>query len=132
MPAEELVVQGLPPIEPPAPALSDGSVLLRPWTIEDVPACHRAVQDPEIWRFTSIPVAQTVEGVERWISTRAGDMAAGRGISLAVTDAEDGTVLGSIGVERSCDDPEVANAGDDHPDVARCDGVVPRPQMGAR
>ena len=49
------------------PTLTDGVVTLRPWRVEDVDAVVGICQDPEIVRFTRIPVPYTRdEWVSRW------------------------------------------------------------------
>jgi hypothetical protein len=40
----------VPAIPLPDPPLSDGSVALRPWMLDDVPALVEACADPEIGR----------------------------------------------------------------------------------
>ncbi len=94
-----------------APVLEDGVVLLREWTMTDALHVHEMVQDPEIPRFMSIPLSQTVEGVRRWLSSRAEGWAGGVDMSFAIDAVHGGRLLGSVGLERSLDDAAVAEIG---------------------
>ena len=88
---------GVPAIALPAPPLSDEEVLLRPWSLADVPAVTAACRDPEIPRWTAVPHGYTDRDATEFIATREEDRAAGVGISFAVVDS-DGELLGSIGL----------------------------------
>ena len=88
---------GVPAIALPAPPLSDEEVLLRPWSLADIPAVTAACHDPEIPRWTAVPHAYTERDATEFIATREEDRAAGVGISFAVVDS-DGELLGSIGL----------------------------------
>lgn len=93
------------PIIPPTPQLTDGVVALRLWSVQDAPFVHLALQDPDIPRFTAIPENHTYQAVERRLATRGEAFAAGEQANFAVVSAEDGRILGSIGVRRLFDDP---------------------------
>jgi|SRR5665213_2896738 len=76
----------------PAESPTDGVVTLRPWRHEDVAAIIECVDgDPEISRWLDrVPQPYTREDAEAYI--------AGIGeLSLAITDAASGRILGSIG-----------------------------------
>jgi RimJ/RimL family protein N-acetyltransferase len=89
------------------PPLADGVVALRPWRDDDVPWVVTAVHDPEIPRFTGVPVGQTADGVRRWLTRVEPE----REVALAIADAASGAPLGSIGLRRTADDPWIAEAG---------------------
>jgi len=96
---------------PPQPELTDGMIRLREWSLDDAEAVRFAVQDPDIPRFMGIPPNHTIEGVRRWLESVPADLESGAGANFAVVDARDGELLGSVGVSRSCDDPEVGEVG---------------------
>jgi RimJ/RimL family protein N-acetyltransferase len=87
----------VPAIPLPDPPLADTHVLLRPWTLGDVPAVTAACQDPEISRWTVVPREYTELHATEFIATRDTDRAAGRELALAVVDRED-ALLGAIGM----------------------------------
>ncbi|PKQ15393.1 MAG: hypothetical protein CVT67_09660 [Actinobacteria bacterium HGW-Actinobacteria-7] len=93
------------------PELTDGTISLRAWSLDDVPVVHRMVQDPEIPRFLSIPPNHTIENVSKWIAGRDADLATGRSVSLAITDVGDGRLLGSVSLELSCADDAIGEIG---------------------
>lgn len=103
MPAERL--------SPPNPELADGVVRLREWSAGDAESVRAAVQDPEIPRFMGIPSNHTLEGVQRWLASVPADFESGMGANLAILSADTGELLGSVGVTRSCDDPEIGEVG---------------------
>jgi RimJ/RimL family protein N-acetyltransferase len=84
-------------IEFPIGGIDDGVVRLRMRTDADIPAVVAACQDPEIPRWTRVPEDYDEEKARAWVSDAANEQAEGRGISVLVVDAEDGTLLGSVG-----------------------------------
>ncbi len=108
------------------PKIGDDVLAFRAWGPDDVAAVHRMVQDPQIPRFLSIPPNHTVEGVARWIGSRDEAMASGTDISLAITDAATGELLGSISLELSADDPAIGEIGYWIAAPARGSGVATR------
>jgi RimJ/RimL family protein N-acetyltransferase len=79
--------------------LSDGSLLLRPWTLEDVPRVAEICRDPEILRWTTVPRPYTEEHARTWVEQTRRDWDRGEGeAAFAVTDAGGGEVLGAIGL----------------------------------
>lgn len=98
-------------LSPPAPELTDGVIRLRVWGADDAEFVHAAVQDPEIPRFMGIPPRHTIEGVRRWLASVPGDFESGMGAAFAIVASDDGGLLGSVGVSRSCDDPAVGELG---------------------
>jgi RimJ/RimL family protein N-acetyltransferase len=86
---------------PPSPSLTDGTVVLRAFTLEDVPAVTVACQDPEISRWTvSIPFPYGEEDARSWIATHPESWARGTAADFAVTAHDDGRLLGSLGFLR--------------------------------
>src|SRR4051812_27341604 len=84
----------------PDPALTDGSVLLRPPAEADVPAIHAACQDPDIQHFTFIPVPYAIEHAREWVAGAARARAQGAALSLVIVDVDDGGLVGTIGLLR--------------------------------
>lgn len=79
--------------------LSDASLLLRPWTLEDVPRVAEICRDPEISRWTTVPWPYTEEHARSWIEQTRRDWTRGEGeAAFAVTDAAGGAILGAIGL----------------------------------
>ena len=85
------------PIPIPRPPLTDGGIVLRPWERRDVPAVAAACQDPEIPRWTVVPYNYTEGHARDFIGGTAADIAAGRGVDLAIVDADD-RLLGALGM----------------------------------
>jgi ribosomal-protein-alanine N-acetyltransferase len=79
--------------------LTDGTLLLRPWRLEDVPRVTEACQDPEIPRWTAvIPQPYTQEDARSWIEQTIRDWDRHAEAAFAITHAETGEVLGAIGL----------------------------------
>lgn len=98
-------------IIPPDPPLSDGIVTLRVFRPEDILPLHHNHVDPAVQAYMSIPLDQTFEGTERWVTSREKAMEDGIDASFAITRARSGELIGSIGVDRSCDDPAIGSVG---------------------
>jgi RimJ/RimL family protein N-acetyltransferase len=101
----------MPQIPLPDPALSDGVVSLRPFTEADVPVITAACRDPEIPRWTAIPSPYTELDAREYVSRAPRDRIAGRELSLAVVDANDGHLIGSVGLARFSWDDRKAEIG---------------------
>jgi RimJ/RimL family protein N-acetyltransferase len=67
-------------------------VVLRGWEEGDAEAVTAACQDPEIPRFTRVPSPYTLADARAFIAFSA----ASDGLSLAITAARDGVLLGSV------------------------------------
>ena len=79
--------------------LTDGSLLLRPWRLEDVPRVAQICADPEISRWTRVPFPYTEEHARTWIEQTVHDWDSGEGeAAFAVTEATSGEVVGAIGL----------------------------------
>jgi RimJ/RimL family protein N-acetyltransferase len=78
----------------PDPALSDDSVELRPWTMDDVPAIAAICQDAEIPRWTTVPTPYSEENAREFVSAMTKpDLEDTLGLAV-VTKA--GEVVGSV------------------------------------
>lgn len=80
------------------PTLTGPRVVLRPWRVGDVDAVTAACQDPEIQRWTQVPVPYRPEDAEGFVGSTAEETRAGGGALFAVTVGEEGTLVGSIGL----------------------------------
>ena len=96
------------PIHPPAPALADERVRLRPWHLADVDAVTAACQDSEIARWVPIPWPYLREHAVGFIERTMADWADGVAAEFALTDPGDGRVVGALGLRR---DPSVPRGG---------------------
>lgn len=79
--------------------LSGGGLLLRLPRGGDVDEVTRACQDPELQRWIPVPVPYERAHAVEFVSSRADRWAAEDGeMTLAITDAADGTLLGMVGL----------------------------------
>lgn len=79
------------------PTLADDLVRLRPWRAGDAAAVHRACQDPDIQRWTRVPVPYEQEHADGFVGTVAEDAWRDRtGVLLAITDLTGEEVLGAV------------------------------------
>jgi RimJ/RimL family protein N-acetyltransferase len=79
--------------------LTDGSLVLRPFRLEDVPRVAEICRDPEIPRWTRVPSPYTEEHARSWIEQTVRDWERRDGeAAFAVTDARTGVVVGAIGL----------------------------------
>ena len=79
------------------PTLSDGEIGVRSLAAADVPALVAACADPEIPRWTRVPVPYTREDAERFVAIAATEARAGEGVALAVCDSDD-RLIGTVGL----------------------------------
>jgi RimJ/RimL family protein N-acetyltransferase len=84
----------------PDPPLSDSVVTLRPFTLDDVEWVTDGCRDPDVARFTGVPHPYEPEHAREWIGKQAYLRETGEGLHLAVTAADDGEPLGSVGLQR--------------------------------
>lgn len=99
-------------------SLTDGAVLLRPLTPDDVPAITAHCQDPEIPRWTLVPSPYERRHAEEFLAS--GEWA------LAVCLASDGdSLLGCIGVPRVDEAAATAEVGYWIAAAARGRGLAP-------
>ncbi|MBM0233532.1 GNAT family N-acetyltransferase [Micromonospora sp. STR1_7] len=82
----------------PVEIIEDG-VLLRPWREADADAVHRACQDPDIQRWTTVPRPYLPEHAHGFVTELSGRAwAEGTGAPFAVCDPASGELLGSCGL----------------------------------
>jgi RimJ/RimL family protein N-acetyltransferase len=95
---------------PVVPRLDDGVVALRPPVLDDVDVITEACQDPEIPRWTRVPVPYTREHAVEFVDRSARTWKQGTDAPFVIVDAETRELLGAIGVHRfggEDDRPEV-------------------------
>jgi RimJ/RimL family protein N-acetyltransferase len=80
------------------PSLTGPRVLLRPWRPDDADAVLAACQDPEIQRWTQVPVPYTRADAEGFVGEIAARTAAEGGALFAVVDRASGELAASIGL----------------------------------
>jgi RimJ/RimL family protein N-acetyltransferase len=80
------------------PPLAGPTVRLRPWRDTDVDAVLAACQDPEIQRWTQVPVPYAAEHAEDFVREIAPAAWADGGGLFAVEAADGGPLVGSIGL----------------------------------
>jgi RimJ/RimL family protein N-acetyltransferase len=86
----------------PSLATSPG-LLLRPWTVQDIPAMVAAHRDPVMQHWLRHPVT-TAQEAQRIIEARCADRRAGTGFSFAVLQADAdgaaGDLVGGVSIRR--------------------------------
>jgi RimJ/RimL family protein N-acetyltransferase len=83
-------------LNPPDPPLEDAVVALRGWRTSDSPDITRMFQDPEALEWTRAPAPYREGDARQWLASLPAQMRRGDALPLAVTDASDGSLLGSI------------------------------------
>ena len=78
----------------PDPELSDGVVMLRPWSEGDLDCVREAATDARIPAGTTVPAVFTPEQGRAFISRQAQRIESGEGVSLAIADALTGVAFG--------------------------------------
>jgi RimJ/RimL family protein N-acetyltransferase len=86
----------MPAIVPPT--LTDSTIGLRPPRPGDVPAMVAACQDPEIPRWTRVPVPYLREDAERFLAIAASEAAAGTGVAMAIAELGSDRLIGTVGL----------------------------------
>ena len=82
----------------PQPTLPGPRVRLRPWRADDAAAVLAACQDPEVQRWTEVPVPYLAEHAEQFVGEVAAATWTAGGALFAVESLADGGLVGSIGV----------------------------------
>jgi RimJ/RimL family protein N-acetyltransferase len=80
------------------PTLEGPRIRLRPWHPDDAPAVYDACQDPEIQRWTQVPVPYAPEHAEDFVGGIAAGTWADGGALFAVEPADGGPLIASIGL----------------------------------
>ena len=63
-----------------------------------MPAIVAMCEEPEVIRFTSVPVPYSADDAQLWLDLHPGRLAAGDGAAFAITEGGDDRPVGSIGV----------------------------------
>ncbi|MEV0805233.1 GNAT family N-acetyltransferase [Micromonospora sp. NPDC050200] len=91
--------------------ITEDGLLLRPWRATDADAVHRACQDPDIQRWTTVPRPYLPERAHAFVTEiTPAAWAEGTGAPFAVCDADTGELLGSCGlvsIDRALDSAEI-------------------------
>jgi RimJ/RimL family protein N-acetyltransferase len=97
----------------PDPALNDGIIRLRPWTVHDVDALVAAWADEEIRRWTRVPEQRGPADALRWIASEQLRRERGLALDLVISPADpaDATVLGEVGMVPLAGGPSRAELG---------------------
>ena len=84
-------------LRPPEPLLSDGTVSLRPWTLDDVPAIAAACDDAEIARWIhQMPSPYCESDAREYVLSTVVAWNDGLGAFFAVVECSSGDIAGSI------------------------------------
>ena len=83
-------------LAPPDPPLEDGVVALRAWRTSDAADIARMFEDPEALAWTRAPSPYRAGDAYQWLAGVPSQMRRGDGLPLAITDATEGGLLGSI------------------------------------
>jgi RimJ/RimL family protein N-acetyltransferase len=103
---------GAPNEAGPVPVLSDGLVVLGPWSDGDLEWLATSCQDPEIERWTLVPSPYSIEDARCFVEVIALEAwASGTGLHLAIADLATGERLGAIGLDVHDEQSSVARLG---------------------
>src|SRR3954469_23966724 len=83
-------------LAPPDPPLADGVVALRAWRNADAADITRLFEDREALEWTRAPKPYRQGDAFQWLASVPTQMRRGDALPLAITDATDGSLLGSI------------------------------------
>ncbi|TDC72900.1 GNAT N-acetyltransferase [Micromonospora sp. KC606] len=91
--------------------ITEAGLLLRPWRAGDADDVHRACQDPDIQRWTTVPRPYLPEHAHGFVTEHSGRAwAEGTGAPFAVCDAATGELLaacGLVSIDRTLDSGEL-------------------------
>ena len=116
----------MPPLAHPRPPLTDGEILLRPWTRADAPALVAMLNEPEIARWTRVPSPYRESDARSWLATHERLLRSGEQVPTAIADAGGGRPIGSIDLRVKSWDERRAEFGFLVAREARGRGVAPR------
>jgi RimJ/RimL family protein N-acetyltransferase len=88
----------VPALVPPDPPLTDGVVTLRAWRDTDTESIVRMMDEPEIARWTRAPSPYKESDAIAWLATHPVLLRRRTELPLAITDADSGELVGSIGL----------------------------------
>jgi RimJ/RimL family protein N-acetyltransferase len=83
-------------LSPPDPPLEDDVVSLRAWRNSDAADITRMFQDAEALRWTRAPSPYREHDAHQWLASLPTQLRRGDALPLAITDSDDGALLGSI------------------------------------
>ena len=93
------------------PTLTGGGVRLRPWRAADATAVFEACQDPDVQRYTTVPVPYRLDHAEWFVANGPVSWAAREAAPFAVVDPASDEVLGSVAVMRIDTGSQVGEVG---------------------
>lgn len=82
----------------PDPPLTDDTIRIRSWTMQDIPALEQASHDKYITSMTSVPSVYTIEEGRAFVERQQKRREDGAGISLCIAEASTDAALGFIGL----------------------------------
>ncbi len=92
-----MTLVGGPAAPRPDPPLRDGDLVLRPWRPADLDQLVAACRDPEIARWTRVPLGYAPADGREFLAVQRERWASGESLELAAAAAEsDARVLGSV------------------------------------
>lgn len=80
----------------PTPDLTDGSTLLRAWTLDDLECVEEASTDPRIPESTTVPAAYSDAAGREFIERQWSRLDQGAGLSLAIASSTTDAALGLV------------------------------------
>jgi len=81
------------------PTLTTARLVLRPYRMDDAPDVQRLAGDREVARNTMLIPHPYEDGeAERWIGTHQEIYESGQGVTFAITQRDNGEIVGSIGL----------------------------------
>jgi RimJ/RimL family protein N-acetyltransferase/ADP-ribose pyrophosphatase YjhB (NUDIX family) len=84
------------PFSKPSAPLAGAGWALRPWKASDLPAIVAACQDPEIHRWTRVPVPYGEDDAREYLAATARGWMRGCDASFAIVDPESDALLGAV------------------------------------
>ncbi len=102
---------------------AEGGLVLRPWLPSDVPRIFEACQDPQIQRWTTVPVPYTRDSAESFVAHSESRWESARGALFGVFDPA-GDLVASVGLVALDLDEATAEVGYWTAPWARGRGVV--------
>ena len=82
----------------PSSPLSDGTLLLRPWTEQDLSALEQASHDPYIPATTSVPASYSYAEGLKWLERQRKNVSENIGLPFCIANAQTDESIGFIGL----------------------------------